>query len=73
MRGSDVTSWRPLIGRHESCAVRSEETIGRDFIAFRVHGNGQTADGILIYIAVNIETGLLPEKHIERRYLDSEQ
>ncbi len=46
VRHSDVMSWRPLIGRHKSCAVRSEETIGRDFGATRVNGNGQTADGI---------------------------
>ena len=41
-RRSDVTSWRPLIGPCKSCAVRSEESIGRDFGATRIHGNGQT-------------------------------
>ena len=71
MRRSDVMSWRPLLGRHQSCAVRSEESIGRDFGAFRVHGNEQTADGTLIFME-NTRTivVLLPEKHRKRLDLD---
>ncbi len=30
----DVILWRLLIGRHMSCAVRSDESIGRGFGAF---------------------------------------
>ncbi len=66
MHRSDVTSWRPLIGPHKSCAVRSEETIGRDFSATRVHGNGQTADGTLIYIASKQRINAFARKNRDR-------
>ncbi len=39
-----VIPWRLLIGRHISCAIRSEESIGQGFGASWVHGNEQTAD-----------------------------
>ncbi len=56
-RRSDVIPWRLLIGRHISCAVRSEDSIGRGFDAFRIHGNGQMADeNERIYSTTDIET-----------------
>ena len=56
VRHGDVMSWRPLIGQHKSCAAQSEESIGRDCGAFRVHGDGQTADGALADIDIREET-----------------